>query len=112
MKLPAKPPTKVERLSNALKNSVTKDTWFQDNGQYFNVDGTIFLRVLAAELLGPDPVIMPSTAQMAAHMDEFYADSILDNAGVPTDDLGAVMQMYRDSEMCGSRPDFLTPRKG
>lgn len=83
MKLPAKPPTKVERVKAALCASGSLALLVDAQGRPETPCWRGSIEALAAELLGPDPVLMPSTAQMAAHMDEFYAAGIED-AGVPT----------------------------
>lgn len=84
MKLPAKPPTKVDRVKAALCTSGSLALLVDAQGRPETPCWRGSIEALAAELLGPDPVVMPSTEAMAAQMDEFYADSILDNAGVPT----------------------------
>lgn len=84
MKLPPKPLTRVEKVRAALcaSGSLALLVDAQGNAEKPCWRGSI--ADLAAALFEPEPPTLPSTETMAAHMDEFYSDSMLDNAGVPT----------------------------
>lgn len=98
MKLPAKPPTKVDRVKAALCASGSLALLVDAQGMPETPCWRGLIENLAATLFGPDPVQMPSTETMAAHMDEFYAACIEE-----------AVREYQDSLLMTSHPGFGVP---